>query len=95
MLFRSGPVAFRSSLPWPGNPLFDDLTAEIGVNLTLFCASNSLTQNRIRNPFLLGKALKSPGFEDSHKFVLVHFIALGAMVQDPSMGLEAPLQPPP
>jgi hypothetical protein len=61
-----GPVAFRSSLSWPGDPLFDDFTAKVGVDLALFGPSNSLTQNRIRNPLLSGKALKPPGFEDSH-----------------------------
>jgi hypothetical protein len=61
-----GPVPFRSSLPWPGGPLFDDFTAKVGVDLALFGPSNSLTPDRIRNPFLFGKALKSPGFKDSH-----------------------------
>jgi hypothetical protein len=61
-----GTVAPRSSLPWPGDPLFDDPTAEIGVDSAHFGPINRLTQSRIRNPFLLGKALKPPGFEDSH-----------------------------
>jgi hypothetical protein len=39
--------------------------AKVGVDLALFGPSNSLTQRRIRNPFLPGKALKPPGFEDS------------------------------
>jgi hypothetical protein len=47
-----GSVAFRSSLPWPGDPLFDDPTSKVGVNLALFGPYNSLTQGRIRNPFL-------------------------------------------
>jgi hypothetical protein len=63
----NGPVAFRSSLPWPGDPLFDDPAAKVGVNLALFGPSNSLTQHRIHNPFPPGKALKPPGFEDSHR----------------------------
>jgi hypothetical protein len=54
-----GPVAFRSSLPWPGDPLFDDLTAKAGVDLALFGPSNSLTQDRIRNPFLPGKSVET------------------------------------
>jgi hypothetical protein len=62
-----GPVALRSSLPWPGDPLFDDPTAKVGVNLIVFGPCNSLTQDRIRNPFLLDEALKPPGFEDSHR----------------------------
>jgi hypothetical protein len=61
-----GPVAFRFSLPGSGDPLFDDLTAKVGVDLALFGPSNSLAQGRIRNLFLRGKALKPPGFEDSH-----------------------------
>ena len=56
-----GPVAFRFSLPWSGDPLFDDLTAKAGVDLALFGPSNSPTQDRIRSPFLPGKALKPPG----------------------------------
>ncbi len=52
-----GTVAFRSSLPWPGNTLFDDPTAKVGVDLALLGPSDSLTQHRIRNPFLPGKAL--------------------------------------
>jgi hypothetical protein len=62
----NGLVAFRSSLPWPGDPLFDDITAKVSVDLALLGPSNSLTQDRIRNPFLSGKALEPPGFEDSH-----------------------------
>ena len=76
-----GPVAFRSSLPWPGNPLFDDLTAKVGVDLALFGPCNRLTQGRIRNPFLPGEALKLSGFEDSHECAWINFIALGAIVQ--------------
>jgi len=45
-----GSVAFRPSLPWPGDPLFDDPTTKVGVNLALFGACDSLTQGRIRNP---------------------------------------------
>jgi len=66
-----GPVAFRFSLPWSGDPLFDDLTAKVGIDLTLFGPSNSLTQDRIRNPFLPGKALKPPGFVDSHSALFI------------------------
>jgi hypothetical protein len=51
-----GPVAFRSSLAWPGNPLFDDLTAKVGVDLAPLGPSNSVTQDRIRNPLPPGKA---------------------------------------
>jgi hypothetical protein len=61
-----GPVAFRPSLSRSGDPLFDDPTAKVGVDLTPFGPSNSLPQDRIRNPFLCGKALKPPGFENSH-----------------------------
>jgi hypothetical protein len=50
----------------PGHPLFDDLTTEADIDLALFGSSNSLTQDRIRNPFLPGKALKPPGFVDPH-----------------------------
>jgi hypothetical protein len=60
-----GPVALRSSLAWPGNPLFDDPTTKIGVDPAIFGPSNSLEQDRIRNPLLPGKALKPPGLEDS------------------------------
>jgi len=61
-----GPVAFRSSLTRSGNPLFDDFTAKVGVDLALFGPSNRFTQGRIRNSFLPGKALKPSGFQDSH-----------------------------
>src|SRR6188768_3583408 len=37
-----GPVAFRSSLPRSGNPLFDDLTAKVGIDLALFGPSHRL-----------------------------------------------------
>jgi hypothetical protein len=47
-----GPVAFRSSLARSGDPLFDDFTAKVGVDLALFGPSNRLMQVRIRNPFL-------------------------------------------
>jgi hypothetical protein len=67
---NDGPIAFRSSLPWPGNPLLDDLTAKFGVYLALFGPNNSLTQGCIRNAFLPSKALKPPGFEDSHRAIL-------------------------
>jgi hypothetical protein len=46
--------------------LFDDLTAKVGVDLALFGPSHGLAQDHIRDPFLPGKALKPPGFEDSH-----------------------------
>jgi len=75
------PAAFRSSLPRPGDSLFDDPTTKVCVNLALFGPYNSLTQGRIRNPFLPGKALKPPGFEDSHKCASIHSIALSAIVQ--------------
>ena len=44
------------ALAWTRDPLFDDLTAKVGVDLALFGPSNSFTQNRIRNPFFPGKA---------------------------------------
>jgi hypothetical protein len=52
--------------------LFDDPTAKIGVDLTPFGPGDSLKQNRIRDPFLPGKALKPPGFVGSHgtRFIL-------------------------
>jgi hypothetical protein len=59
-------LAFRFSLPWSGNPLFYDVTTKISVDLALFGAMDSLSQGRILNPFLPGKALKPLGFEDSH-----------------------------
>ena len=31
-----GPVAFRSSLSGPGDPLFDELAAKVGVDLAFF-----------------------------------------------------------
>jgi hypothetical protein len=61
---NDSPVAFRFSLPWSGDPLFDDLTAEVGVDSALSGLSNGLAQHCIRNRFLPGKALKPPGFED-------------------------------
>jgi hypothetical protein len=61
-----GAVAFRSSLSRPGDPLFDDPTTKVGVDLALFGASDSLKQDRIRNRFLPGKALKPSGFVGSH-----------------------------
>jgi hypothetical protein len=61
-----GPVAFRFSLPRSGDPLFDDLAAQVGVDLALFGPGDSLMQGRIRNPFLPGKALKPPGFVGLH-----------------------------
>jgi hypothetical protein len=60
-----GPVAFRFSLPWSGDPLLDDLTAKVGVDLAHLGTSSGPTQDRIRNPFSPGKALKPRGFEDS------------------------------
>jgi hypothetical protein len=59
-----GPVAFRSALSWPGDPLLDDLTAKVRVDLPVFGPGNSLPQGRISNSFPPGKALKPPGFED-------------------------------
>jgi hypothetical protein len=50
--------------------LLDDLTAKFGVYLALFGPNNSLTQGCIRNAFLPSKALKPPGFEDSHRAIL-------------------------
>src|SRR5258708_2195704 len=61
-----GPVAFRPSLPRSGDPLFDDLTAKVGVDLTLFGPLHSLAQDGVRDTFFPGKALKPPGLEDSH-----------------------------
>jgi hypothetical protein len=61
------PVTFRSSLSRLGDALFDDTATKVGVDLTFFGPSNSVTQDRIRNPFFPGEALKPPGFEDSHK----------------------------
>jgi hypothetical protein len=52
-------VAFRLPLPWPGNPLFDDLAAEIGVNLTFLGPCNGFAQDLVFDPFLPGKALKT------------------------------------
>jgi hypothetical protein len=59
-------VAFRSSLPSPRDPLFYDSGAQIRIDLALFGAGNSLPQDRIRNSFLPGEALKPPGLENSH-----------------------------
>jgi len=56
----------RSSLTRPGDPLFDDLAAKVGVDLALIGPSNRLAQSGIRNPFLPGKALKPSGLDDSH-----------------------------
>src|ERR1035437_8903114 len=66
-----GPVSFRSTLPRPGDPLFDDPTTKVGVDLATFRPSNSLKQDRIRNPFLPGKALKPPGFVGSHSALFI------------------------
>ena len=52
------PIAFRFSLSWSGDPLFYDLTTKISIDLALFGAINGLSQGRIFNPFLPGKALK-------------------------------------
>ena len=48
------PLAFRSSLPWSGDPLFDDFTTKISVDLALVGTIRSITRGRIRNSFLLG-----------------------------------------
>jgi hypothetical protein len=61
-----GPITFRSSLPWSGDPLFDDPTTKVGIDLAFLGPSNSIAQDRIRNSFFSGKALKPSGFEDSH-----------------------------
>ena len=61
-----GPLALRLSLTRSGDPLFDDPAAKAGVDLAIFGTINSLTQSRVRNPFRPGKAMKPPGFEDSH-----------------------------
>lgn len=37
-----GPVAFRSSLPWPGDPLFDDPGAKVRFDLALFGPNDGL-----------------------------------------------------
>ena len=51
------PLAFNSAaICFSGDPLFDDLTAKVGVALAPFGPSNSLTQDPIRNPFLPGNA---------------------------------------
>ena len=63
-----GQVASRSPPTRSGDPLFNDFTAKVGVDLALFGPSNSLTQGCIRDPFLAGKALKPSGFEDSGPF---------------------------
>jgi hypothetical protein len=62
------PVALGLSLPGPSDPLLDNLTAKVGVDLTLFGPNNRLTQSDISNPFLPGEALKPPGFEELHKW---------------------------
>jgi hypothetical protein len=63
---NNSTVSFRSSLSGPGDPLFDDLSAEVSVNLAFLRPSYSLTQSRVSNRFLPGKALEPPGLEDSH-----------------------------
>ena len=59
-------VAFRSSLPKSRDPLFYDSAAQTRVDLALFGTVNSLPQDRIRNSFLAGEALKPPGLKNSH-----------------------------
>jgi hypothetical protein len=55
-----GPLTLRSSMPWPGYPLFDDLATKVSVNLAPLGPSHSFSQNRIRYTFLTGKALEPP-----------------------------------
>jgi hypothetical protein len=74
-------LAFRFSSSWTSDTLFDDFTAKVCVDLAVFGASDSVEQDRIRNSFLFGKALKPPGFEDSHECACIHSIALSAIVQ--------------
>jgi len=57
-----GTVAFRSSLPRPGNPLFDDLTAKVA---SIWPFSARATASRKTASGISGKALKPLGFEDS------------------------------
>ncbi len=65
-----GPLASRFSLPWSGDPLLDDPTAKVGVDLAPFGPTNRLAQNRIPYPLLHGKTSKPPGFEDLHSCCL-------------------------
>jgi hypothetical protein len=59
-------VSSRSPLPWPGNPLFDDPTAKVSVDLALLGPRYSLTQDCILNLFLPSIALEPSGFEYPH-----------------------------
>jgi hypothetical protein len=47
------PVAFRPSLSRPGDPLLDDPTPKVGVDLAFIGSKNRFAESRIRNPFLL------------------------------------------
>ncbi|HXP83218.1 MAG TPA: hypothetical protein VN841_00770 [Bryobacteraceae bacterium] len=39
---NDAPVAFRSPLSGPGDPLFDDLTAKVGIDLSFLGSSDGL-----------------------------------------------------
>ena len=59
-------VRYPPDFPCPGrDPLLDDATAEIGVNLPLLGARHGLPQGRVRNLLLAGKPLKPLRFEYS------------------------------
>jgi hypothetical protein len=51
----NGTKAFRPSLPWPSDPLFDNFTPKVSVDLAA-----------LGNPFVPGEALKPLGLEDPH-----------------------------
>lgn len=57
-----GPVALRSPLPRSGDPLFDDLTAEVGVDLAFVGPSH--------RP---GETLKPHGHEDPRSILLLFY----------------------
>jgi len=60
-------VPARSSLSLPGDALFDQATAEIGIDQTAFSSSDCLKQTGIRNAVLPGEPREPPGLEDLHE----------------------------
>jgi len=61
-----GPVAFGLAFSRPRDPLFNDPTAKVSVNLASFGEGNCPAQVRICNTFLPGETFEPPGFEDPH-----------------------------
>jgi len=98
---NNGPVAFRPSLTGLGDPLFDNLASQVGIDQAPFRPSDGLAQGDVSDPFLCGEALKPPGLVDAHgaPFILWHQVpyiqglALFCRVRMPSLSQQAARMP--